>query len=51
VHLKAAYAENREQLLAWYDQFKDFADNVLVQEYHPGAEEHVQILMHDGRRS
>ncbi len=49
VPLKAAYAENREQLLKWYGQFKDFADNVLVQEYHPGAEEHVQILMHDGQ--
>ncbi len=49
VPLKAAYAENREQLEGWYEQFKNFADNVIVQEYHPGAEEHVQILMHNGQ--
>jgi len=49
VPLKAAYAENQEQLNRWYEQFKSFADNVIVQEYHPGAEEHVQILMHEGR--
>ncbi|MEJ2199933.1 MAG: ATP-grasp domain-containing protein [Desulfuromonadaceae bacterium] len=46
--LKAAYARDRAQLDGWYAQFKSFADNVLVQEYHPGAEEHVQILMHNG---
>lgn len=49
VPLKAAYAEDRTALERWYEQFKDFADNVIVQEYHPGAEEHVQILMHDGQ--
>lgn len=49
VPLKAAYAEDRAALERWYEQFKDFADNVIVQEYHPGAEEHVQILMHDGQ--
>lgn len=49
VPLKAAYAEDRAALDRWYEQFKDFADNVIVQEYHPGAEEHVQILMHDGQ--
>lgn len=48
VPLKAAYARNLDELLNWHRQFADFADNVLVQEYHPGAEEHVQILMHDG---
>jgi predicted ATP-grasp superfamily ATP-dependent carboligase len=48
VPLKAAYARNLEELLTWQRQFEAFADNVLVQEYHPGAEEHVQILMHDG---
>lgn len=49
VPLKAAYAETPAQLERWYEQFKTFADNVIVQEYHPGAEEHVQILMHDGQ--
>nr|WP_320114298.1 ATP-grasp domain-containing protein [uncultured Desulfuromonas sp.] len=48
VPVKAAYARNLEELLNWHRQFEAFADNVLVQEYHPGAEEHVQILMHDG---
>ncbi len=48
VPLKAAYARNLQELLNWHRQFESFADNVLVQEYHPGAEEHVQILMHDG---
>lgn len=48
VPLKAAYARNLQELLNWHRQFETFADNVLVQEYHPGAEEHVQILMHDG---
>ena len=48
VPLKAAYARNLDELMKWYRQFESFAYNVLVQEYHPGAEEHVQILMHDG---
>ncbi|WP_321532679.1 ATP-grasp domain-containing protein [uncultured Desulfuromonas sp.] len=48
VPVKAAYARNLEELLNWHRQFETFADNVLVQEYHPGAEEHVQILMHEG---
>jgi len=48
VPVKAAYAENGAQLLGLYAQYKDFADNVIVQEYHSGAEEHVQILMHNG---
>lgn len=45
---KAAYARDQEQLQRLYDQVKSFADNVIVQEYHPGAEEHLQVLMHDG---
>jgi predicted ATP-grasp superfamily ATP-dependent carboligase len=48
VPVKAAYARDLEELLSWHRQFENFTDNVLVQEYHPGAEEHVQILMHDG---
>ena len=48
VPVKAAYARNLDELLNWHRQFEDFAENVIVQEYHPGAEEHVQILMHDG---
>ena len=46
---KAAYAETGEQLYKLYEQVKDFADNVIVQEYHPGVEDHVQILMHEGK--
>ena len=45
---KAAYAENQQHLEALYDQVRDIADNVLVQECHPGVEDHVQILMQDG---
>ena len=45
---KAAYAENQQQLENLYQSVGDIASNVLVQEYHPGAEDHVQILMHNG---
>ena len=45
---KAAYAENTTQLEDLYRSVQDFASNVIVQEYHPGAEDHVQILMHQG---
>ncbi len=45
---KAAYAETQEQLNKLHEQMKDFPENVVVQEYHPGVEDHVQILMHDG---
>ena len=45
---KAAYAEDADTLERLYDRVRDIADNVIVQEYHPGVEDHVQILMHDG---
>jgi len=45
---KAAYAETPEQLQRLYEQVAEFAANVIVQEYHPGVEDHVQILMHEG---
>jgi predicted ATP-grasp superfamily ATP-dependent carboligase/peptidoglycan/xylan/chitin deacetylase (PgdA/CDA1 family) len=45
---KAAYAKNPEHLGRLYDQVKGIASNVLVQEYHPGVEDHVQVLMHKG---
>jgi predicted ATP-grasp superfamily ATP-dependent carboligase len=45
---KAAYARDIRQLHALYNEVKTFAENVIVQEYHPGVEDHVQILMHDG---
>ena len=45
---KAAYAENETQLLSLYEGVKAIAPNVVVQEYHPGVEDHVQVLMHDG---
>ncbi len=47
---KAAYAETPDQLKNLYKPLAGFADNILVQEYHPGAEDHVQILMHNGER-
>lgn len=46
---KAAYAETHEVLLSLYKQVRSFADNVIVQEYHPGVEDHVQVLMHNGK--
>jgi predicted ATP-grasp superfamily ATP-dependent carboligase len=45
---KAAYAENKAELDAIYRSVQDIASDVIVQEYHPGAEDHVQILMHHG---
>ncbi len=45
---KAAYAKDKDQLRHLYSQVKDIAENVIVQEYHPGVEDHVQILMHNG---
>ncbi len=45
---KAAYAETPQQLENLYRDVQTFADNVLVQEYHPGVEDHVQVLMHKG---
>jgi predicted ATP-grasp superfamily ATP-dependent carboligase len=45
---KAAYARDATALDALYDEVADFADNILVQEYHPGVEDHIHILMHGG---
>ena len=45
---KAAYARDREELDRLYDQVREIASNVIVQEYHPGVEDHIQVLMHDG---
>ena len=45
---KAAYAEDQAQLERAYRNVEGFANNVIVQEYHPGVEDHVQILMHRG---
>jgi len=45
---KAAYAEDARHLAVLHRQVEAFADNVIVQEYHPGVEDHVQVLMHDG---
>ena len=45
---KAAYAHDRDSLFALHESVKGFADNVIVQEYHSGAEDHVHVLMHDG---
>ena len=45
---KAAYVTDKEQLNDIYESVKHIADNVIVQEYHPGVEDHVQILMHRG---
>ncbi len=45
---KAAYATGPEQLARLCEQVRGFEANVLVQEYHPGVEDHVQVLMHRG---
>ncbi len=45
---KAAYAEDEVQLQKVHEQVRDFADNIIVQEYCPGAEDHVQVMMHKG---
>ncbi len=46
---KAAYARDQGQLDKLHAQVRDAASNVVVQEYHPGVEVHIQILMHAGR--
>ena len=45
---KAAYARDRQELDRLHAEVRDIASNVIVQEYHPGVEDHIQILMHDG---
>lgn len=45
---KAAYAETEDELQKVYEQVREYADNIIVQEYCPGAEDHVQIMMHKG---
>ena len=45
---KAAYAEDAARLQRLHEQVREIADNIVVQEYHPGVEDHVQILMHGG---
>ncbi len=45
---KAAYATGPEPLAGLCEQVRGFEANVLVQEYHPGVEDHVHILMHRG---
>ena len=45
---KAAYAGNETELGELARSVRNVADNVLVQEYHAGVEDHVQVLMHRG---
>ena len=45
---KAAYARDLAALRKLYASVESFADNIIVQEYHPGAEDHCHILMHRG---
>jgi len=45
---KAAYARDEAELRGLHEQVEHMADNVIVQEYHPGVEDHVQVLMHAG---
>jgi len=46
---KAAYARDAAELDRFYVAFESIADNILVQEYHPGVEDHVHVLMHGGQ--
>ncbi len=45
---KAAYAADEGELERLNRQVQGIASNVLVNEYHPGVEDHVQVLMHRG---
>ena len=45
---KAAYATDAEQLRRIHEQVSGYADNILVQEYHPGVSHLVHVLMHRG---
>jgi len=45
---KAAYASGPAQLEKLHQSVESIADNIIVQQYHPGAEDHVQVLMHQG---
>jgi len=45
---KAAYAATEAQLQSLYASVQAIADNIIVQEYHPGVEDHIQVLMHHG---
>jgi len=45
---KAAYARDRGELDRLHAEVRPIAPNVIVQEYHPGVEDHIQVLMHDG---
>jgi predicted ATP-grasp superfamily ATP-dependent carboligase len=46
---KAAYAKDSIVLRKLHASVEEFADNIIVQEYHPGAEDHCHILMHQGK--
>jgi predicted ATP-grasp superfamily ATP-dependent carboligase len=46
---KVAYARNPIELGRLFEENHALASNILVQEYHPGAEEHVHVLMRDGQ--
>lgn len=45
---KAAYARDEAELHKLYATVESFANNIIVQEYHPGAEDHCHVLMHRG---
>jgi predicted ATP-grasp superfamily ATP-dependent carboligase len=45
---KAAYARDPDQLKRLHEDVHGADSNVIVQEYHPGVEVHIQILMHGG---
>ncbi len=45
---KAAYARDRAELERLAAEVEAITSNVLVQEYHAGVEDHIQVLMHEG---
>ncbi len=45
---KCAYATDREELKRLTEEVSAITSNVIVQQYHPGVEDHVQVLMHEG---
>jgi len=45
---KVAYASNDQEFNALVEQVKPIADNILLQEYHPGVAYNVNVVMHNG---
>ncbi len=47
---KVAYVRGEQELRELYNGYKEIASNIIVQEYHPGVEYFLQVLMQGGER-